>query len=56
MLNQCASQFGMARFEGKQDIAVQSGTDWEVDARGWAEDGKTFVVVEEAKTAEFVTM
>lgn len=46
VLNQCASQFGLARFEGKQGIAGQSGTDWEVDARGWAEDGKTFVVVE----------
>jgi hypothetical protein len=46
VLNQCAEQFGLERFEGKQSVPGQTGTEWELDARGWFADGKTFVVVE----------
>lgn len=46
VLNQCAAEFGVSRFEGKQDVAGKSGTDWEVDARGWTEGDKTHFLVE----------
>lgn len=46
VLNQCAQQFGLSRFEGKQNITGNSGTDWEVDARGWVEGGTTHFLVE----------
>lgn len=46
VLDQCAAQFGLAGFDGKQVIPGTSGADWEVDARGWTKDGATFVVVE----------
>lgn len=46
VLDQCAAEFGLGRFDGKQIIPGASGTDWEVDARGWSNDGATFVVVE----------
>ncbi|WP_175701133.1 restriction endonuclease [Burkholderia ambifaria] len=46
VLNQCANEFGLSRFEGKQDVAGKSGTDWEVDARGWTEGDSAHFVVE----------
>jgi len=46
VLNQCAADFGLGRFDGKQVISSVSGADWEVDARGWSEDESTFVIVE----------
>lgn len=46
VLSACAAEFGLGRFDGKQVIAGASGTKWEVDARGWSEDGLTFVIVE----------
>jgi hypothetical protein len=44
VLDQCAEQFGLERFDGKQDVVGKSGATWEIDARGWAVDGSTFVV------------
>lgn len=46
VLNQCAADFGLGRFDGKQVVSGGSGADWEVDARGWSKDGSTFVIVE----------
>ncbi len=46
VLNQCAHEFGLGNFDGKQMIEGASGTDWEVDARGWSKDGSTFFNVE----------
>ena len=46
VLNQCSEEFGLARFEGKQMVAGKSGTEWQVDARGWSKDGLTHVIVE----------
>lgn len=46
LLNQFAEHFGLGRFEGKQIVAGQSGTEWEIDAKGCAADGSHFVVVE----------
>ena len=46
VLNQCADQFGLGRFEGKQMVAGKSGTESQVDARGWSKDSSTHVVVE----------
>lgn len=46
LLNQFAEEFDLGRVEGKTLVPGQSGTDWELDARGWAEDGNKFVVVE----------
>jgi len=46
LLNQFSERFGMGRFEGKQIVAGESGTSWEIDAKGVAEDNKKFIVVE----------
>jgi hypothetical protein len=46
VLNQCAAEFGLDRFEGKQLVAGKCGTEWQVDARGWSKDGSIHVVVE----------
>ncbi|RQT26130.1 hypothetical protein [Burkholderia contaminans] len=46
VLNQCAAEFGLSRFEGKQDVAGKSGTEWEVDARGWTEGNTAHFLVE----------
>lgn len=46
VLNQCAAQFGLSRVDGKQDVAGKSGTDWEVDARGWTEGDTAHFLVE----------
>ena len=46
LLEQFAGHFGLGRFEGKQAVPGDSGTEWEIDAKGYSEDGKTFVVVE----------
>ncbi|CAJ3548703.1 Uncharacterised protein [Burkholderia pseudomallei] len=46
VLNQCAAEFGLSRVEGKQDVAGKSGTEWEVDARGWTEGDTAHFLVE----------
>jgi hypothetical protein len=46
LLNQFAENFGVGRFEGKQVVAGESGTEWEIDAKGCSDDGTYFVVVE----------
>jgi hypothetical protein len=47
LLNQFADEFEMKRFEGKQKVSGQkSGTDWEIDVKGVATDGSTFLIVE----------
>jgi hypothetical protein len=46
LLNQFAEHFGVGRFEGKQLVAGESGTEWEIDAKGCSVDGEHFIVVE----------
>lgn len=48
LLNQFAEHFGLGRFEEKQIVRGESGTDWELDAIGYA-DGNSKVVVVECK-------
>ena len=46
VLDQCAREFGLERFEGKQNVPGKSGANWEVDARGWSEGNSAFFIVE----------
>ena len=46
VLNEVASYLGLQRVEGKQSISGDSGTDWEIDAKGVSENGEAFVIVE----------
>src|SRR5215210_705819 len=47
LLNQFASEFGLERVEGKQKVVGQrSGTDWEIDAKGFRSGDTGFVIVE----------
>jgi hypothetical protein len=46
LLNQLAEHFGVGRFEGKQVVPGDSGTQWEIDAKGCADDGSRLIVVE----------
>ena len=46
LLNQFAENFGLGGFEGKQKVPGESGTKWEIDAKGYSADGSRFVVVE----------
>jgi Restriction endonuclease len=47
LLNQFASEFGLDRVEGKQDVAGQStGTNWQIDAKGVREGDGGFMIVE----------
>jgi hypothetical protein len=46
LLNQFATQFGVGRFDGKQLVAGESGTRWEIDAKGFTEDESHFIIVE----------
>ena len=46
LLNQFAEHFGVGKFEGKQIVAGDSGTEWEIDAKGCSDDGIKFLVVE----------
>lgn len=46
LLNQLAEHFGVGRFEGKQVVTGDSGTEWEIDAKGCADDGSRVIVVE----------
>ena len=46
LLNRVAVHFGVGRFEGKQVVPGDSGTDWELDARGVGEGDARIIVVE----------
>jgi hypothetical protein len=46
LLNQFAEHFGVGRFEGKQLVPGESGTQWEIDAKGFKEGHNHFIVVE----------
>ena len=47
LLNQFASEFGLERVEGKQNVVgLRSGTPWEIDAKGFRHGGSGFVIVE----------
>lgn len=47
LLNQFASHFGLAWVEGKQKLAgLESGTTWEIDAKGVRDPGGAIVVIE----------
>jgi hypothetical protein len=46
LLNQFAEKFELGRIEGKQIISGESGTEWEIDAKGYSTDGSHFLIVE----------
>jgi len=47
LLDQIAERFGLEKVEGKQKIlGLKSGTEWEFDAKGLAEDNEIFFIVE----------
>lgn len=46
LLNAFANDFKLGKVEGKQVVPGASGTTWEIDAKGYSEDGETFVIVE----------
>lgn len=46
LLNSFATDFGLGKVEGKQIVPGASGTKWEIDAKGYSEDGTAFVIVE----------
>ncbi len=47
LLNKFAAEFGLARVEGKQKITgKESGTQWEIDAKGVGECDEIFFIVE----------
>jgi len=46
LLNRLAIHFDVGRFEGKQVLAGDSGTAWEIDAKGCTDGGDKIVVVE----------
>jgi hypothetical protein len=47
LLDQFATELGLDRVEGKQDLPGQrSGTSWEIDAKGVCQGNEGFVIVE----------
>jgi len=46
LLNEFAIHFGLGRVEGKQLVPGESGTEWEIDAKGVKIDGEGFLIVE----------
>ena len=50
LLTRIASEFGVARFEGKQLLPGARGAEWEIDAKGVSENGERVVVVECRRT------
>ena len=46
LLNQLSEHFGVGRFEGKQIVPGDSGTEWELDAKGCSEGDNHVIVVE----------
>lgn len=45
LLNQCASELGLARVEGKQTVRGYSAN-WEIDAKGVREGTEGFIIIE----------
>jgi hypothetical protein len=46
LLDKLAEHFGLGHVEGKQVVPGQSGTSWEIDAKGVNADGAGFLIVE----------
>jgi hypothetical protein len=47
LLNQFKSEFGLQAVEGKQHlVGIETGTEWEVDAKGVADKESAFVIIE----------
>jgi len=46
LLTKFANHFGLGYVEGKQVIPGASGTEWEIEAKGVAIDGKGFIIIE----------
>lgn len=46
LLNEMATNFGVGRFDGKCLLSGESGTTWEIDARGCRERDEGFLIVE----------
>jgi len=46
LLNQFAESFGLGVVEGKQIIPGQSGTNWEIDAKGIKINNEGFLIIE----------
>lgn len=47
LLNEFAKEFGLEEVEGKQKLkGIVSGTEWEIEAKGIAEDEEKFIIVE----------
>lgn len=46
LLNQFATHFELGEVEGKQLVPGESGTEWEIDAKGLTGDHEHFVIVE----------
>lgn len=47
LLNEIANEFGLQKFEGKQQIdGKRSGAKWEIDAKGIGENNEIFFIVE----------
>ncbi len=46
LLNEIATEFGLGHVEGKQLVSGESGTAWEIDAKGVLAEGDGFLVIE----------
>ena len=46
LLNQFAEHFDLGHVEGKQIVAGNSGTEWEIDAKGVSDEGEAFFIIE----------
>ena len=46
LLNEFAEHFNVGKFEGKQIVPGNSGTKWEIDAKGCTDNDSSFLVVE----------
>lgn len=47
LLDRFATEFGLKRVEGKQNVAgLHSGNTWEIDAKGFQQEGSGFLIVE----------
>ena len=46
LLNRVAEHFAVGHFEGKQVVPGESGTHWQLDAKGVGENGARVIVVE----------
>ena len=46
LLNEFATHFGLGSVEGKQIVPGESGTRWEIDAKGVKDGGEVFLIVE----------